>query len=184
MNDLLRTALLACLALLLAACPPADDDDTADDDDSADPPTLECDDPVADPPPVTSCGFHEGLPLEDIWTSFTDEDGVEVLLVREYLGQGAGHTSIYGTAGFGLVMDGCVLCIDDPTRLTYDTGHHNWAEDAWARLDDVELHLHMEYLNDWSYFIEGVSLDDRETVIWGPIDLVGLDGEILPGESP
>lgn len=184
---MLRYPLTLGLVLALVGCPPTGDDD----DDSAPPPTLECDDPADDPPPVTDCGLHEGLANDWLWTSFGADD-VEVLLVREPVGQGAGHTTIYANRGLGLVMDGCVLCIDGENLLDYDTGHHNWWEDAWVKLDDQELHLHMQYqpedddMSDWlwTYYVEGVDLDDRETVLWGPIELQGLGGEIIPGESP
>ncbi len=189
---MLRLALILSLALSLVGCPPTgddDDDSSGSDDDDA---SLECEDPLDDPPPVTDCGLHEGLDAGWLWTSF-EADDTEVLLVREPVGQGAGHTTIYANRGFGLVMDGCVLCIDDEARLDYDTGHHNWWEDAWLALDDVELHLHIQYqpLDDdpmnewvWTYYLEGVSPDDRDEVLWGPIELAFLDGEILPGYTP
>lgn len=181
-----RWFLLLSLGLLLG-CPPGDDD-SSDDDDT--PPRMECAEPADPPPPVTDCGFHEALPDDWNWISFGSEDGaIEILIVREWLMQGAGFTSIYALRGFGAVIDGCVVCVQDETALAYFSTHHNWDDQAWLRLPEQELELHMPYEAiggdpqagyDWYFQLSGLSPDDREVVLWGPVALEGLDG-MVPG---
>ena len=161
-----------------------DDDDSADDDDDGGDADLDCDDPQDPPPPVTDCGLHEGLTADENYTTFRSSDGsVEVVMVREYVAQGAGHSTIWGLIGFGAVVDGCVVCVDDTALLAYDNSHHNWADAARLSLDGVELRLTIDYVSsgngwDWAYALSGISPADPDVVLWGPVPLDATGGMI------
>lgn len=190
-----KPTLLLALPVVLAlgaGCPPSIDDDDVADDDAADDDdaSLDCADPADPPPSVTDCGMHEDLPDADWnWASFRSEDGnVEVLIVREWEMQGAGFSTIWGLRGFAAMVDGCLVCVDDADALDYESTHHNWVDKAWAGLADQELEIYMPYQPEddpmeewtWRYLFSGLSIEDRTTVLWGPVDLLGWQGMIPP----
>jgi hypothetical protein len=173
MRTLLRPLpLLAALALV--ACPAPDPD-----------PPPACDD---GPHAAIDCELHLDLAAEHNYRRLQNEDEeIDVVVVRETIGYGPGETTQYDLAGFALVMDGCLHCIEHPDSLAYDTGHHNWFDDADATIDGVIHRVHMQYQPEdpddmssewvWSYSITGLE-EDGETVLWGPIELELTEGPV------
>jgi hypothetical protein len=184
--------------LVLPACTPTvdddsvgdDDDSVGDDDDDGGKPSLSCDEPEDPPPPVLDCGLQAAVPDDGNWSSFRSPDGeIEVLMVRDWVMQGAGFSAIYELVGFGAVLDGCRVCVDDAALLDYESSHHNWIDVAWLRLEDQELQLETTFqpagddpMNEWTwvYSLSGLHPEDREVVLWGPVELDGAGGMIPP----
>lgn len=161
--------------LLLSAC----GDHTHDSSpvDTGDPPPL-CDD---GPHEATECGLHEGL--AEGWNYRrlqNEEEGVDVVIVREATGFGPGETTQYTLRGFALVKDGCLYCINDSDALAYSTGHHNWFDDADVLIEGVTHRCHMQYQPEdpddynsewvWSYDLTGLDPAGGDP-LWGPIPL-------------
>ncbi len=91
---------------------------------------------------------HEGLTgvtgLVHHVHHFVGEDGIDVWLTRDYVGQGAGSSSIYEATRLSVVQGDLDVCITDPDALTYDSTHHNFDDSVTGVVDDqVTFYLHV-----------------------------------------
>ena len=56
-----------------------------------------------------------------------------------------GETFAFDLKRFGITRSGATTCITDLSALTYDFGHHNWAETLSATAGASRFEVHMEY---------------------------------------
>jgi hypothetical protein len=138
---------LALLSILLFAC--------------GDPPNQTCTDCS-----VETCGYRDGLSDSEQLLLFRGSD-VEVMIVRDYVDNGIGHSAIYELRGFALSMDGKVDCFNQ--GLEYENSHHNWVDRARAQTIGGKVELEIEFQpedpNDftsewkWRFALNGPGFD-------------------------
>lgn len=110
-------------------------------------------------------------------------DGVEVWLTREYEGQGAGITSVWGASRMTVHQGDVDACITDPADLDYDWTHHNWYDTARARIDGLEfvLHVELDLMGDGTFT---TTLERRavatDELLAGPFVLEHSPGSVWP----
>jgi hypothetical protein len=144
---------------------------------------------VEDPPPLcddgpheaTECGFQDQVPEEGNWRRLdNEEEGIDVIVIREIIGSGPGMTTQYALRGFALVKDGCLYCVQEEDALAYSAGMHNWWDDADATIEGVLHRLHAQFqpsdpddpMSEWVWTYDLTGLDPAsEEVLWGPIPL-------------
>lgn len=79
---------------------------------------------------VLDCHFDALVPAMDNHVLRFRRGGSEVLLAREAVGQGAGHSAIYEARGLAVQRSGAVQCLT--AALDYENSHHNWFDHAFA----------------------------------------------------
>jgi hypothetical protein len=117
---------------------------------------------------VLSDFLAESFPL---WVTPRDEvlgftaAGLDVTIVRRWVAQGVGESSIYAPVSMLVQHDGRRWLVDAWDRLDYTNTHHNWMDELVADAGDATITWKTEFLPD-----------HRDT-----IRIVGADGtELLP----
>ncbi len=109
------------------------------------------------------------------------QEGVEVVITRDFVEVGAGESAIYSLERFSLTTPESRSCEIEEGALDYTNTHHNWRDSAIVVLDEITYTLEMSYLPDirdrtttWVDTLTGK--DAQGNVVFGPVELTENSG--------
>jgi len=104
--------------------------------------------------PATPCDeLPGGAPPLEVYRLEDPDSSLRVILAREAVDQGVGHSTIFALRRLAVRREGACVLIDLATLMDYENSHHNWRDKAWGETGSVHYEVAIDYvLQDLSSF--------------------------------